>query len=328
MIIVTGGAGFIGSVLLWKLNEIGVKDILVVDSLGQGSKWKNLAKRTFTTVLHKDDFGAWLAEDGTRADIEAVFHLGASSSTAQTDVDYLMRNNLNYSIRLWEFCAQYEVPLIYASSGATYGGGEQGFSDSAAIVPKLRATNPYGFSKQKFDHWALAQTRCPPFWAGLKFFNVYGPQEYHKGTQSSVIRQFVPQVKQSGIIRLFKSYRPGVEDGDQRRDFVSVKDCVEVMVHLLRNIGRAESGLYNVGSGKARTFADLARCVFTAMGVDPARLEYIEMPEVLREHYQYHTEAPLNRLRERAGYTKPMTNLEDGVTDYVRNYLLADDAFL
>jgi ADP-L-glycero-D-manno-heptose 6-epimerase len=327
MIIITGGAGFIGSALLWKLNSHSLTDILVVDRMGSGPKWKNLVKRRVSDIIHKDAFLSWLDTEGSRSDIEAIFHMGASSATTETDVDYLVANNLNYTKRLWRYCAAYEVPFIYASSGATYGAGTQGFSDDPSKTPHLRPLNPYGFSKQQFDDWALRQTDAPPFWAGLKFFNVYGPQEYHKGSQSSVIHQWVPQVKQTGAIRLFKSHRPDYADGAQARDFVYVKDVVDVIWHLFRNRSQARSGIYNVGSGRARTFADLARAVFTAMDLPP-RLEFIDMPEALRAQYQYHTEAPLQRLRDLGGYTTPMHTLEGGVQDYVRSYLLAEDPYL
>ena len=328
MIIVTGGAGFIGSALVWKLNSEGVSDLLVVDRMGSGPKWRNLNKRQVSGILHVDEFFPWLEREGNSANVEAVFHLGASSSTTITDVDYLVANNLNYTTRLWNYCTSYGIPFIYASSAATYGGGEHGFDDEPAKVGRLVPLNPYGFSKQKFDQWALTQERTPPFWAGLKFFNVYGPQEYHKGSQSSVVFQWVPQVKQTGAIRLFKSYRPEYPDGGQLRDFVYVKDVVDVIWHLYQKRARIDSGVYNVGSGEARSFADLARAVFSAMDAGQGRLDFIEMPEALRGQYQYRTEATLARLREKAGYTAPMTPLETGVTDYVRNYLLKDDPYL
>ena len=328
MIIVTGGAGFIGSALLWQLNSQGLNHLLVVDHLGTGNKWQNLNKRAFHSFIHKNDLLAWLERGADGTLIEGIFHLGASSSTTETDCDYLMSNNFDYSIKLWKYCTRNKIPFIYASSAATYGEGDLGFDDDLLVVPKLRPLNPYGFSKQKFDHWVTMQTQTPPFWAGLKFFNVYGPQEYHKGSQSSVIPQFVPQVQKTGTIRLFKSYRDGYADGEQNRDFVYVKDCVKIMAHLFNNAAKAQSGLYNIGSGKARSFADLARAVFAATDHKAPRLEFVDMPEAIRHQYQYHTEAKLTRLREKAGYHEPMTSLEDGVSDYVRNYLLAGDRYL
>lgn len=329
MIIVTGGAGFIGSALVWKLNQKGRTDILVVDRMGTGEKWKNLAKRRIAGLLHKDEFFSWLEGEGANVHIEAIFHLGASSATTETDVDYLVRNNLNYSLRLWNYCADVGIPFIYASSAATYGDGTHGFDDDEERMKELMALNPYGFSKQKFDDIVLRLERQPPFWAGLKFFNVYGPQEYHKGAQSSVVCQWLPQVQTTGKVRLFKSYRPDIADGAQLRDFVYVKDVVEVLWHLFADGGRkAVSGIYNVGSGTARSFVDLARAMFRVMPGVEGQIEFIPMPEALRAHYQYFTEASLKNLREKAGYHGPFTSLEEGVKDYVSHYLLADDHYL
>jgi ADP-L-glycero-D-manno-heptose 6-epimerase len=331
MLIVTGGAGFIGSALVWKLNELGREDLLIVDRMGSGGKWKNLGKRRFTTIIHKDQLLPWLAGDGAKAKVEAVVHMGASSSTTEADVDYLMANNLNYSIALWSYCAARRIPFIYASSASTYGAGDQGFDDAPEGNGDLRPMHPYGFSKHRFDSWVLQQVAAgapqPPLWAGLRFFNVYGPQEYHKGSQGSVVFHFVPQVRESGAIRLFKSYKPGVADGQQSRDFVYVKDCVEVMTHFLCNGAAARSGIYNIGTGKARTFADMARAIFGAMA-KPEKLSFIPMPDNLRDQYQYFTEATLANLRERGGYKRAFTSLEDGVRDYVCNYLLTSDPFL
>ena len=328
MIVVTGGAGFIGSALIARLNADGRSDIVVVDRLGTAAKWRNLAKRRFEVVFHKDEFLAWLDSKGAQADIDAVVHLGACSSTTETDVDYLVANNLNYSMRLWSYATEHGVPFLYASSGSTYGDGSLGFSDDAELTPRLRALNPYGFSKGKFDAWALRQRRTPPSWAGLRFFNVYGPNEYHKGSQASVIAPFLQQVKASQTIKLFESYRPGVAHGEQKRDFVFVKDCVNVMAHLMRNPGNYRSGIYNVGTGTARTWLDVGRAVFQAADAGAARFEFIPMPEPLREHYQYFTEAKLANLREHALYKEPMTSLEAGVSEYVRQYLLGDDRYI
>jgi ADP-L-glycero-D-manno-heptose 6-epimerase len=328
MFIVTGGAGFIGSVLVWKLNQEGIDDIVIVDRLGSGPKWKNLAKRKFRQIVHKDNFSAWLAGEGSRVMIDAVFHMGASSSTTETDCDYLVANNINFSIKLFEHCAAYDIPLIYASSASTYGGGEHGFRDDPNRIDALRPMHPYGFSKQKFDQWVLAQAQQPLVWAGLKFFNVYGPQEYHKGAQTSVVYQFLPQIKRTGALRLFKSTRPDFAHGEQKRDFVSVKDCADVAWHFYRERTGVQSGIYNVGTGKARTFADLGRTVFRAAKVSPERLEFVDMPENLKDQYQYFTEADLTNLRERGGYKTAFTELEEGVTEYVQKYLLGEDAFL
>jgi ADP-L-glycero-D-manno-heptose 6-epimerase len=328
MILVTGGAGFIGSALVWRLNQEGFGDIVVADRMGDGPKWRNLAKRQIRRIINKNDLFSWLSEDSVASSIEAVFHMGASSSTVITDVDYLVANNLDYSIRLWQFCAKQKIPFIYASSASTYGDGKVGFDDAQSGSEKLVPLNPYGFSKQKFDAFALNHAEDkPPFWAGLKFFNVYGPNEYHKGNQSSVIHQFVPQVKTTGKINLFKSHRNDYADGEQKRDFVYVKDCVDVMWHLFRNQASARSGVYNVGSGQARTFHDLAVAVFKAMDT-PVSIDMVPMPKNLREHYQYFTEADLARLRSETGYEQNPTLLEDGVNDYVREYLLKDDPYL
>ncbi len=328
MFIVTGGAGFIGSALIWKLNQLGITDILVVDRMGHGGKWKNLSKLHFSTIYHKNDFLSLLGTEVQGRDIDGVFHLGACSSTTETDVDYLAQNNLNFSIALWRFCTNHGIPYIYASSAATYGDGQLGFSDDLAMTPKLRALNPYGFSKLKFDQWAIRQKLAPPFWAGVKFFNVYGPNEYHKGGQSSVINHFVPQVRSQGSIKLFKSYRPDYKDGGQLRDFVYVKDCIDVMWHLYENSCKAESGTYNIGSGEARSFLDVAHEVFKAMNINSPQIQFIDMPEALRGQYQYYTKADLTRLREKAGYTKPMHDLASGVSDYVRSFLCGADPYL
>ena len=328
MIIVTGGAGFIGSALVWKLNENGVTDIVVVDRLSHGAKWKNLVKRSITDIIHKDNFFDWLEKLPNGKSIEAIFHMGACSSTTETDMDYLIENNLHYSMRLWDFCSQNKIPFIYASSAATYGAGEQGFKDDQKCISKLRPINQYGYSKQLFDVWALGQKVKPPFWAGLKFFNVYGPQEYHKGGQASVVFHAFPQVRDKKALKLFKSYRSDYRDGEQKRDFVYVKDVVDVMFHLYKTHRLAVSGIFNLGSGKARTFADLGRSVFKALGHKKESFDWIEMPESIRDQYQYFTEASLDELRRRTGYKGKMTLLEDGIADYVGNYLENEDPYL
>lgn len=325
MLVVTGGSGFIGSVMVWSLNNASNHDIAVVDHLGTGNKWENLAKRRINTILHKDDFSAWLANN--KKNITGIIHMGACSTTTEADADYLVRNNFAYSCGLFEFCTENDVPFVYASSAATYGAGEHGFSDADDTSVKLRPINKYGFSKQLFDSWVLQQRKRPKNWWGLKFFNVYGPQEYHKGAQASVIYHAVPQVRDNKELKLFKSYRDGIGHGEQRRDFVYVKDVCNVMKHLLNEKSHAESGIYNLGSGKARTFKDLGEAVFKTCGV-PAKFNWIEMPDNLREQYQYFTEADLTKLRKAAGYTTPFTSLEDGVRDYLQNYLLKADRYL
>lgn len=328
MFIVTGGAGFIGSTIVWHLNQQGIDDIIVVDRMGSANKWKNLNKLKFRQIVPKDQFFEWLSGDGSRAMIDAVFHMGASSSTTETNVDYLVNNNINFSVRLFEHCVAYEIPLIYASSASTYGDGVRGFKDGANELDGLHPLHPYGFSKQKFDQWVLMQSKTPPLWAGLKFFNVYGPQEYHKGSQTSVVYQFLPQIQSTGALRLFKSTRPDYAHGEQKRDFVYSKDCAAVAWHFYAERARAESGIYNVGTGKARTFADLGRTVFRAAKVSPERLEFVEMPANIKDQYQYFTEASLINLRERGAYQASFTSLEDGVSEYVTRYLLSEDAYL
>jgi len=328
MIIVTGGAGFIGSALIWKLNEKGLTDIVVVDHMGTGTKWKNLVKRQISDIIHKDRFFDWLEELPKGRRIEAIFHMGACSSTTESDMDYLVENNLHSSMRLWEFATKHKIPFIYASSAATYGSGENGYKDDPKKISSLRPINQYGYSKHLFDSWVLGQQQKPPFWAGLKFFNVYGPQEYHKGSQASVIYHAFPQVKEHGVLKLFKSYRPDYGHGEQKRDFVYVKDVVDVMFHLFQTRRIAVSGIFNLGSGRARSFADLGRSVFKSLGHKKEKFEWIEMPLQLRNQYQYFTEATIDELRRRTGYKGKMTSLEEGVADYIGNYLLKDDQYL
>jgi ADP-L-glycero-D-manno-heptose 6-epimerase len=328
MIIVTGGAGFIGSALVWKLNEKGLSDIVVVDHMGEGSKWKNLVKRKISDIIHKDKFFEWLDSLPKGLRIEAIFHMGACSSTTEANVDYLVENNLHFSMRLWEFASKHKIPFIYASSAATYGAGELGYSDDVKNLSGLRPINPYGYSKHLFDTWALRQKSKPPFWAGLKFFNVYGPQEYHKGSQASVILHAFPQVRDHGCLKLFKSYRSDYANGEQKRDFVYVKDVVDILYHLYHARRIAVSGIFNLGSGRARSFSDLGRAVFKAMQIKKEKFEWIDMPLQLRGQYQYFTEANLGELRRRTGYKGKMSSLEEGVADYVCNYLQQEDPYL
>jgi ADP-L-glycero-D-manno-heptose 6-epimerase len=325
MILVTGGAGFIGSALVWGLNQSGRDDIVVVDHFGLGDKWQNLARRRVDFALPLDQFRSWL--DTHTRDVEAVFHLGACSTTTERDADYLMRNNVLFSKSLWDYCAARSIPFLYASSAATYGAEEEDFSDSHQRIPALLPINKYGFSKHMFDSWAIKQAVTPPSWFGFKFFNVYGPQEYHKGAQASVAYHAFPQVRDKGRLRLFKSYRLGIDHGEQRRDFVYVKDIVRVLLHFWKNARQIPSGIYNLGTGEARSFKDLGSAVFSALGKDPI-FDWIEMPETLRGQYQYFTEASLKKLRSEAGYTAEFHSLEAGVGDYVRNYLLHQDPYL
>lgn len=327
MLVITGGAGFIGSVLGAHLNQIGRCDLVVVDRLGSGSKWRNLAKRDFFEIVSIEGLFDWLGRFGER--VEAVFHLGANSSTTATDADEIVATNLNYSIALWRWCAAAGRPLIYASSAATYGAGAEGFDDRGGIadLKRLRPLNLYGWSKHAFDLWALRQAevgQAPPLWIGLKLFNVFGPNEYHKGEMMSLVAKNYGQIAAGEWIRLFRSHRPDFADGEQQRDFIYAKDCAAVMAWLLQH-GR-ESGIFNLGTGKARSFRDLMAAVGAACGVEP-RLEYIDIPPQIRPNYQYFTEASVTKLRQ-AGYTAPFTPLEGAVADYVTTHLATGDPYL
>jgi ADP-L-glycero-D-manno-heptose 6-epimerase len=324
MLVVTGGGGFIGSVLAAALNEAGHDRLVIVDRFGSGEKWRNIAKREFLDILPIDGLLPWLDRYG--GEVDTVFHLGANSSTFETDADAIIAGNLNYSIALWRWCAAAGKPLVYASSAATYGDGTAGFDDGVDLA-RLRPLNLYGWSKHAFDRWAAreaARGHAPPRWFGLKFFNVFGPNEYHKGEMRSLVAKNYARVAAGEAVRLFKSYRPDFADGGQLRDFVYVKDCVAALLHLWRQ-GRA-SGLYNIGSGRARSFADLIGALAAACGRAP-RIEYVDMPEALRPTYQYFTEAPLGRLRA-AGYDGQFAPLEAAVADFVAGYLARPDPYL
>lgn len=317
MIVVTGGAGFIGSAMIAKLNEKGREDILVVDNLGSTDKWKNLVGKKFADYLHKDAF--LKALDGgafPHGEFDAIIHLGACSSTTERNVDYLMQNNYYYSKRLADYATWGEVRFIYASSAATYGNGEQGFSDDDAVTPHLHPLNPYGYSKQVFDLWAMRNNLLGQI-AGIKFFNVFGPNEYHKGEMKSLIAKAYRQIVDTGKVRLFKSHRPDYKDGEQVRDFVYVKDCTETLWWLLEN--KNVNGIFNLGTGHARSWNALANAIFSALGRE-TNIEYIDMPESIRNAYQYHTEAVMTKLKAR-GCPVEFSSLEDSVRDYVVNYL-------
>jgi ADP-L-glycero-D-manno-heptose 6-epimerase len=326
MLLVTGGAGFIGSNLVAALCERG-QNVIVCDRLGEGDKWRNLAHHDIEDVIPPEELPEFLRWAEGR--LSGVFHLGAISATTETDADSLLANNFRLSKVFWEHCAREEIPLIYASSAATYGDGAAGFDDDAdpAALARLKPLNGYGWSKHLFDRWVqrqLAKDRpCPPQWAGLKFFNVYGPNEYHKGGQASVAWHLFGQLSRGEPAKLFQSHHPDYADGGQLRDFIWVGDCVEVMLWLLATPGT--SGLFNVGTGKARSFADLARAVFAAMA-QPENISYLPTPEAIRDKYQYFTEASMARLRA-AGYDKPFTELEDGVARYVRDFLATPDPY-
>jgi ADP-L-glycero-D-manno-heptose 6-epimerase len=319
MVIVTGGAGFIGSALIAALNSRGVSDILVVDELGRDERWKNLRNLSFADYLEKNDFSSLVVQDKLPPRIEAVFHLGACTDTTETDASFLIKNNYEYSKHLARWSAEKKVRFIYASSAATYGDGSAGFSDNEKDLEKLRPLNMYGYSKHLFDLWAK-RTGLLSKIAGLKYFNVFGPNEYHKGQMRSFVLKAFEQIKDRGQVGLFKSYRSDYADGEQKRDFLYVKDAVEMTLFFL---DRPEvSGIFNIGSGQARSWNDLAKAVFAAMGKSP-KIEYIDMPEAIRDKYQYYTCADMTKLRK-AGYRKAITSLEDSVEDYVRNYLTPD----
>lgn len=316
MIVVTGAAGFIGSCVVSKLNQQGIKHIAVVDDFTPSIKDHNLVGKHYTERVDRLNFKEWLKVNGP--DVEFVFHIGARTDTTEFNKEIFDQLNLNFSKDVWHLCTRFNIPLIYASSAATYGAGEFGYKDDHDIVNDLKPLNPYGESKNNFDKWVLEQKLRPPFWAGLKFFNVYGPNEYHKGRMSSVIFHAYKQISKTGEMKLFRSHNPLYKNGEQKRDFIYVKDVLNICMFLKEE--RPESGLYNVGSGRARTFKDLTKCTFEAMGRD-SRIGFIDTPEDIREKYQYYTEASINKLIS-VGYSKGFHTLEQGIEDYVKNYLV------
>jgi ADP-L-glycero-D-manno-heptose 6-epimerase len=323
MIVVTGGAGFIGSAFAAKLNDEGIEDILIVDELGTTDKWKNLVKRRYADYLDKEAFLALIEGGRMPFRIDALVHMGACSSTTERDAGYLMENNFHYTCRLADWAMEKGVRFLYASSAATYGDGAQGFSDADEATRTLRPINMYGYSKHLFDLWLL-RNRMQDRVAGLKFFNVFGPNEYHKGDMTSVIFKAFHQIRETGKVRLFKSYRPEYGDGGQMRDFVYVKDCVAVLWWLLQRPD--VNGIFNLGTGRARTWNDLIGAVFAALDLPP-RIEYIEMPEEIRGQYQYFTEAGMAKILA-AGCPQAFGGLEASVDDYVKNHLLPADPYL
>lgn len=316
MIVVTGAAGFIGSCLVSHLNKSGYTNIIVVDDFSKTEKDQNLAGKTITAKVGRKDFIKWL--DNFGAEVTMIFHIGARTDTTEFNKDIFDELNVNYSKDVWNFCVKNNVPLVYASSAATYGLGEFGYEDNHEIIEKLKPLNPYGDSKNDFDKWVLKQTSFPPFWAGLKFFNVYGPNEFHKGRMASVIFHAFNQIGKTGEMKLFRSHNPEFKDGEQLRDFVYVKDVVNVCQFLMEK--KPTSGIYNLGSGKARTFLDLTKNTFKAMGKGE-NIGFVDTPADIRDKYQYFTEANMIKL-QKAGYDKPFTSLEEGVEDYVKNYLI------
>jgi len=316
MIIVTGGAGFIGSAMVWKLNQEGIDDIIIVDRLGETHKWRNLVNRRYADFLHKDVFLQMILDDRVPFSVDKIVHMGACSATTERDADYLMDNNFHYTCHVAKWAMKHGVRLIYASSAATYGNGEEGFDDREEQINSLRPINMYGYSKQLFDQWCLRhglQTQI----AGIKFFNVFGPNEYHKGDMSSVVYKSYYQIREKGAVDLFQSHRQDYGDGEQRRDFVYVKDCVNVLWWLLEH-GEV-NGIFNLGTGQSRTWNDLIGAVFSALVRTP-QINYIPMPEQLRSQYQYYTEARMDKLAQR-GCPVSFPPLEESVRDYVVNYL-------
>ncbi|MDQ1089308.1 ADP-glyceromanno-heptose 6-epimerase [Siphonobacter sp. SORGH_AS_1065] len=315
MIIVTGAAGFIGSNLIQRLNEDKFNFIIAVDDFSNVEKQKNLEDKNIQEYVDREHFFEWL--DQNYHEVEFIFHIGARTDTTEFNYEILDHLNVNYSKQIWRKCVAYQIPLVYASSAATYGLGELGYEDNESLIPELKPLNPYGESKNQFDIWALQQEEKPFFWAGLKFFNVYGPNEYHKGRMASVIMHAHRQIKSTGGMKLFRSHNPDFKDGEQMRDFVYVRDVVEVCMFLMYS--RKDSGIYNLGSGKARTFLDLVTSTFKAMNLEP-NIDFIDTPLDIRDKYQYFTEASMSKLRS-IGYDKPFHTLEEGVTEYVTKYL-------
>lgn len=315
MIVVTGAAGFIGSCLVARLNESKSRDIVAVDDFGRDDKNKNLAAKELAFMIDRNFFCDWLEENHHQVDL--VYHLGARTDTTEFDVKVFDELNLNYSKRVWQLCSKYSIPLIYASSAATYGAGELGYNDNHSLIPHLKPLNPYGESKNDFDKWVLVQPDTPPFWAGFKFFNVYGPNEYHKGRMASVVMHAFNQIRDTGKVKLFRSHRPDVANGMQLRDFVYVKDVTAVLMEMAQK--RVTSGIYNLGTGQARPFLHLAQAVFNALELEP-KIEFVDTPADIRDKYQYFTEATTTKLRE-ARITSRFSSLEEGIAEYVTRYL-------
>ena len=322
MILITGGAGFIGSMLAKQLNLLGHMDLVIVDKLEESIKWKNLRGIKFMDYIHADELFSGDYDD-LIAETDLIFHMGACSSTTEKNMDFLMKNNVAYTQALFRFAATKNIPFIYASSAATYGAGENGYDDNHAGISQLMPLNPYGYSKQLVDEWVLAEENKPEHWFGLKFFNVYGPNEYHKEDMRSLVHKSYEQISSTKKVKLFKSYKPDFKDGEQLRDFIYVKDVVRAMIELSDPDKSAFSGIYNLGTGKARSFLDLTKATFSAMGVTP-NIEFIEMPDALKDQYQYFTQAQMRKLLTALpGFE--FTSLENGIHDYVQNYLMKNN---
>ena len=331
MIIVTGASGFIGSAFVWKLNEMGINDILLVDKMECKNKWLNVRKRDYADWCDVDDLFLWLENKENAKTVTGVLHMGAISDTVEEDADILMKNNYGYSKKLWEFCAENKINYVYASSAATYGDGEQGYNDDVtpSELKKLLPLNKYGYSKKVFDDWALKQESKPSQWIGVKFFNVYGPQESHKERMASMVYHTFNQFKENAKVKLFKSHKEGYKDGEQLRDFIYIKDVIDVLYYFL--FEKVTSGIYNLGTGKARSFYDLSletiKCSTGDNNIKPESvIEFIPMPHDLRGKYQYFTEASMTKLKK-SGYNKKFYSLEEGVKDYVE-YLSKPDIYL
>jgi ADP-L-glycero-D-manno-heptose 6-epimerase len=321
MIVVTGAAGFIGSNLVGRLNADGFNDVVLVDDFSIPEKTDNYATKIFSEKIERKEFFSWLKEN--HRFVQFIFHLGARTDTTEFRKSIFDELNLGFSQEVWKLCVEFGLPLVYASSAATYGAGELGYKDDHDVIEKLKPLNPYGESKNEFDKWALKQERKPYFWAGLKFFNVYGPNEFHKGRMASVVFHSFNMAKATGKIKLFRSHNPGYKDGCQLRDFVYVRDVADVMVFFMHH--RKNSGIYNLGTGKARTFIDLAKSTFASMQLTE-NIEFIDTPIDIRDKYQYFTEADMSKLRS-IGYSKQFTSIENGVRDYVSSFLIPDKYF-
>jgi len=332
MIIVTGAAGFIGSAFIWKLNEMGINDILAVDKMRTEEKWLNLRKRDYADWMDRDNLFEWLEDEKNAKKITAIAHFGACSATTEKDADFLMSNNYGYTKKLFKFCAKHNINFVNASSAATYGGGELGYDDDITVeeYKKLMPLNKYGYSKKLFDDWSFKQEETPKQWVSCKFFNVYGPQEYHKGRMASMVFHTFNQYKENGGVKLFKSHKEGFKDGEQLRDFVYIKDVVNMLYYFLTE--KVKSGVYNVGTGKSRSFKDLSMATMKSASKNENLkeedvVEFVPMPEDLRGRYQYFTEAKMEKARK-AGYLDKFYSLEEGVYDYVVNYLSKEDKYL